>query len=287
MQDEIIRKIVTELAVKISWGEMARSLSHSTDNVKALDYFYQSEKYLEQFQKESNIKTRELIKKAINEDPNFVRAIAFLGWTYMFDIRFGWTEDPADSLKKAEDLAKEALSIKENYASHALLCRIYLRKQILDKAIAAAELAVEMEPNNAIGHYYLATAMIYTGKPEKGLMSMERAIRLAPHPPHYFFFRIGDANYLIGRYEAAISAYQKFFERQTKGALARNVWPWLIASFMELGREKEAKVEVKNLMKQNPGCSIEAHIKSVKRIPYQDYSFLDRQIVLLRKAGLN
>jgi adenylate cyclase len=287
VQDEIIRKIVTELAVKISWGEAARSWAHSTDNVKALDYFYQSEKYLIQFQKESNIQMREVLKKAVHEDPKYARAIAFWGLTHLWDVLFGWAKDPSESLKKAESLAKQAQSIKENYASYALLGRIYLYKRNYEQAITAGERAVEVEPNNAMGHYYLATTMIYVGRPKEGLTIMMKAMRLCPHPPIYFLYRIGEANYLTGRYEEALFAYQKFLERQTKGALARNVWHWLISSYMELDREKSAKEELKKLMIQHPDCSIEAHIRFVKRAPYKDFSFLDRQIELLRKAGLN
>jgi hypothetical protein len=55
---------------------------------------------------------------------------------------------------------------------------------------------------------------------------------------------------------------------------------------MELGREEEARAEVQKLLEQHPDFSIEAYIKAMKRTPFKDYAFLDRQIELLRKAGL-
>jgi hypothetical protein len=55
---------------------------------------------------------------------------------------------------------------------------------------------------------------------------------------------------------------------------------------MELGREDEAKAELRKLLDIQPDFSIESHTKSIRRRPFKDYAFLDRQIELLRKAGL-
>ncbi|MBC2713018.1 MAG: tetratricopeptide repeat protein [Desulfosarcina sp.] len=78
-----------------------------------------------------------------------------------------------------------------------------LNISLLLTVIAAAERAVEMEPNNAMAHYMLANVMIFAGKPEKALISIRKAIRLCPYPPNYFLSIVADANYLTERYEAA------------------------------------------------------------------------------------
>ncbi len=128
--------------------------------------------------------------------------------------------------------------------------------------------------------------MMLAGRPEEALVLQRKAIRLCPYPPIYFLVEAGDANYLTGRYEAAIDEYKKVLKRQQHGGRARRVRQWLIASYMELGREEEARTEARRLLEQDPNVSITALIEQTKLESFKDYAFLDRQIECLRKAGL-
>ncbi|NIS72004.1 MAG: hypothetical protein GTO12_24670, partial [Proteobacteria bacterium] len=126
VQDEITRKVVTEMAVKIAWGEMARSWTRATENLKALDYYLLADKFITRVDKESNVRGRELLMKAIELDPKFARAIAYLGFTHLLDVRFGWVKNPRQSFKQAEELVDQALAIdKSDYLANFLLSRLY------------------------------------------------------------------------------------------------------------------------------------------------------------------
>jgi hypothetical protein len=52
--------------------------------------------------------------------------------------------------------------------------------------------------------------------------------------------------------------------------MARKVRQWLIASYMELGREEEARAEARELLEQDPNVSITALIELTKRFPKMD-----------------
>jgi TolB-like protein/cytochrome c-type biogenesis protein CcmH/NrfG len=287
VQDEVIRKVVTELAVQMTQGEWARSMMHSSYNYEAVDYYLRADKELTKFEKEANILGRELLMKALELDPNYARAIAYLGWTNLYEVMNGWTKNPAESLQKAEELAKRAVFINENdYLGHALLSRIYTLKRQYELAIAAGKRSVEVEPNNSNAMVILGHTMMFAGKPAEALALSRKAMRLSPYPPSYFHHLAGAGNYFTGQYEAAINQYQKYLQRQQQGGLARFSRQSLIASYMELGREEEARVEVDKFLKQDPKICIEGLIKQTKRLPFKKYAFLDRQIELLRKAGL-
>ena len=97
----------------------------------------------------------------------------------------------------------------------------------------------------------------------------------------------GIANYLTGRHEAAATFFKQRLERFPPAGGDHWAVLWLTASYMELGREKEARAEARRLLEQHPDFSIEAHTKRTKAgFPFKDYAFLDRQIELLRKAGI-
>ena len=285
VQDEILRKVVTEIAVEVSWGEHARGMTHATENYEALDCYLKAYKLWQRFEKESNAKSWKLLEKAIELDPKYALAIAFLGYVHIEDARHGWVKNLSQSIKQAEELAKRALAIDDAvFLGHMLLGGIYQDKRLYAQAIAAKERAVKCEPSNAVAINSLAGAMIYAGRPEEALVLSRKAIRLCPYPPPYFLSRAGVANYLAGRYEAAITEFQKRFERfpSSRGRGA----PWLIASYMELGREKEARAEARKLLEKRPNFSLEVHIKRTKKAPFKDYAFVYRQIELLRKAGI-
>jgi tetratricopeptide (TPR) repeat protein len=286
VQDEITRNVVTELAVKLTRGELARSLGHDTENFEAWDYFMQADKLFFRFEKESNAKARELVIKAIELDQKYAYAIALLGWTHLMDAWHRWVENPTQSIKRAEDLAARALAIDDNvFSAHMLWGSIYASKRLYEQAIAAKERAVECEPNNAMAIASLAETMILVGRPQEGLVLMKKAMRLSPYPPSYFYSWSMRANYLTGDYEAAIAEYQKYLQRHRGPFRASRLW--LIASYMELGREEEARAEAQKLLQQYPDWSIEAYKKIIKGWhPSKDYAFLDRQIELLLKAGI-
>jgi adenylate cyclase len=287
VQDEITRNIVTEMGVKLGYGEVVRTLRHATDNYEALGYYYQADKLYQQQDKESNIQAQEMLMKAIKLDPKFARAFAFLGWLRLIETRFGWSKNPTASIKQAEELANQALAIDDKvYSAYCVLSHIYAHTRLYDQSIEAGKQAVECEPNNAVAFWALANTMILADRPGEGLVQIRKAMRLCPYPPSYFLSVAGHANYLTGRFEAAITEYKKYLKQQQEGTQARIVWLWLIASYMEMGREKGAKAEVKKLVVQNPNLSIEAYTKGIKRTPFKNYAFLDRQIDHLRKAGL-
>lgn len=146
-----------------------------------------------------------MLTKAIEVDPKFARAYAFLGYTYLFDARFGWVKNPTQSIKQAEEFAKSALAIDENvYLAHLLLGSVYGGRRLYEQAITAKEKAIECEPNNASGINDLAHRLIYAGRPEEGLILVRKANRLNPHPPLYFLPTAVYANYLTGWYEEAL-----------------------------------------------------------------------------------
>jgi adenylate cyclase len=288
VQDEITRKVVNELAVKIAWGETWRLESSGTDNYEAWDYYRQTDEYIIRSEKEGMPRAREVLFKAIELDPKYARAIAVVGWTHLFDAQHGWVKNPAQSLKQAEEWAHRALAIDDNLGhAHSILGFVYILRRQFEKGIAAAKRAVECEPSNAIFIATLANSLNLAGEPEEALVQAKKAIRLSPYGPYTPFCHAtaGFANYFTRQYEAAITECKKYLDRQQHGVIARDCWHFVIASYMELGQKEEARAEAKKLLEKHPDFSIKASANRIKN-SHKDLSFLDRHIELLRKVGL-
>jgi TolB-like protein/Tfp pilus assembly protein PilF len=262
-------------------------MMHASENYEAVDFYLRADKEITKFQKEANLRGRELLMKAVQLDPNYARAMAFLGYTYWYDVVFGWVKNPTESFQQAQVLAERAVAINEkDYLANALLSRIYARKRKYEQSIAAGKQAVAAEPNNANAFTVLGYTMLFAGMPSEALALCKKAMRLSPYPPSYFHHLAGSANYLTGQHEAAITQYRKYLSRQQRGGLARWARQWLIASYVKSGREEEARAEADKFLKQDSKICVETLIEETKRYPFKEYTFLDRQVELLRKAGM-
>jgi tetratricopeptide (TPR) repeat protein len=203
------------------------------------------------------------------------------------ESRFGWVEDRDRSFEQARELAHRAIATDENSSvGHSLLGRIYSLERQYDQAIAEGERTVAIEPGSAGAYASLARTMAFAGRQEEGLVLIRKALRLSPYPPVWYYGVECNINYLTGRYEASITSGRRVLERTQEGSLARGAWWRLIASYMELGREAEARAEAEIYLEKDPDFSVNEHAEWLRGLVYKDQSWQDRYIEALRKAGL-
>ncbi len=287
VQDEITQKVAIELAVKLTVGEAARSEFQATDNVEAYDHWLRGVEAYGHFKKETNIQAGEFFEKAIELDPQYAQAIGFLGWVRLNESRFWWVEDRDRSFRQAEELARRAIATDKNSTvGHNLLSRIYSLQRQYEQAIAEGQRTVALEPSNSPAYASLAWTMVLAGRPEDGVALMRKALRLSPYPPIWYRNVETNINYLTGRYEAAIASGRKLLDRTLEGGQARGAWKMLIASYVELKREAEARAEAELYLEHNPDFSVKEEAEWRKDYAYKDKSWINRFIEALRTAGL-
>ena len=287
VQDEIARTVATELAVKLTVGEVARTDFQATDNVEAYELWLRGVETYRHFRKETNARAGELFEKAIELDPQYARAIGYLGWVRLNESRFWWVDDRDRSFRQAEELARRAIAVDEDsIVGHNLLSRIYSLQRRYEQAIAQGRRVVAIEPSSASGYASLAWTMVLAGRPEEGLVPISKALRLSPYPPVWYLGVETDINYLTGQYEAAVASGRKVLDRTQVGVQARKAWKMLIASYVELGREAEARTEAEEYLVKDPDFSVQRFAEWTKKSGYMDQSSQDRYIEALRTAGL-
>src|SRR5262249_34837278 len=94
LQDEIVQKIVTTLELQLTLQEQGFLVRKTTDNPEAYDYLLRGVEQVLRNTREANVQTRQMCEKAIELDPKYARAYAFLGWTYFWDWFYQWSLDP-------------------------------------------------------------------------------------------------------------------------------------------------------------------------------------------------
>ncbi|HEV8716239.1 MAG TPA: tetratricopeptide repeat protein [Candidatus Binatia bacterium] len=155
-----------------------------------------------------------------------------------------------------------------------------VHNQIIEQAMAEAERAIALSPNDADLHRVLAEVLALTGRPEEAIGEIEKAIRLNPHSPAIYLYILGRDYHLTGRYEEALATLKKALTRDPDFQFTHLQ---LAAIYSELGREDEARAEAAEVLRINPNFSLEFLRQNA---PFKDPAVLERQIDSMRKAGL-
>jgi adenylate cyclase len=284
LQDEITLKIITELQVKLTEGEIARIYEKGTDNLEAYLKAGKAQEHFRRFTKDENRLARQMAKEVINLDPKYPDGYIILGWTHYIDARLGWSKYPEESLARAEELARKALELDDSQAfPHLILARIYQMRGQWDKSLAENEHAVSIAPHPE-NNYHLAIAQRLSGRPEESIALFKKAMRLDPIPAAFVIGHLGAAYFDVGRYEDALDEFMRLLDRSKKGEFNPEFTHInLAATYAMLGKEKEARKQAAEVIRINPKFSLKFE---AKRLGFKNQADTDRWIDALRKAGL-
>jgi adenylate cyclase len=285
IQDEITKKIVVSLQVELTSGEQARVFAKSTDNLDAWCYGVKGNYFLDKFNKEDNIKARELLEAAIKIDPGHVSAIVWLSATHTVDAAYGWSKSPDDSFKRAHELAQKALALDDKSPNvHILLGTLYLAQRLHDKAIAAGNHSIFLAPNMSIAHAHLATTMFFSGRFEDAIALTEKAMRLSPWYPAFYLSPLARSYAFKGRFEEAIATSNQLYDRSRVGDYPEE-WALLHLAglYIAVGRQDEARTLMAEALKINPNLSL---VFFTQTQPFLNPADMERELEALKKAGL-
>ena len=239
VQDDITHKIMVEMRVQVSVGEKARMLAGRTENVAAWERLLRADELGNRMIREDNLQARRLVEEALRIDPCYASAWTELGWTHWEDAYFGWTDSREHSEEKALEAAERALELEEDYPNAlALLGFVHQLKGEHDRAVELTERAVALAPNNAENIAEFAYALTFAGKAEEAVEMFNRAIRLSPIYPAWYLVGLGVCYYSMDEPNLAIGAFQEAIAIEPGSAFARL---YLTSAFVEVGLMEDAK----------------------------------------------
>ncbi|NQV56084.1 MAG: tetratricopeptide repeat protein, partial [Rhodospirillales bacterium] len=248
LQDEVRAKVIAALKVKLTPNEKARLARCLTASPEAYDLWLRGRRYESFFTKEANLTSRQLFEQAIKLDPNFAAAYASLGTAYFLANEIGSTGHEFRKIGLHHIEKAIALDSDLPQAQWAL-GRAMSRRATYDgdRAIAALEKAISLDPNYADAHAFLTAVKVDAGHTEGMLEKIKHAMRLNPHFPFWYFHTIGKIQFMMNQYEAAIKNFKKALERNPNATWIRE---WLVAAYGQAGRLDDAKWELEELRAQ-------------------------------------
>ena len=127
---------------------------------------------------------------------------------------------------------------------------------------------------------YLSLCLRYAGQFDEAIQAIEKAIRLNPFPPVTYFKYACHAYIGTGKYEEAIAAGKKAVEVSPGDASSHVI---LAVAYSLAGRQEEARMAAKEVLRLNPKFSVALFKKS---IPYKNPADTDRVVEAMLNVGL-
>jgi adenylate cyclase len=273
-QDEVVGRIVEELVGKLTAAGLKER--YRPANLGAYDLCLRGRAEWAH-SPEAGVEAIPLFERAIALDPNYAEAYRWLAisqceaWAYM-----NRPIDPLRQLSMAS--ARKAVELDpDDSGSHGALAYVLLHERRWDESAKEYEISLRLNPNGADVWADFAALKSYEGRGAEAIACVEKAVRLNPHPPGWYFWILGFAQYAVGQYEAAVKTLENEATYRTE---SRRI---LAAALAQLGRLEEAREEAKLYLAGNPHFRINHWLETV---PYRDMATRDGVAKGMRKAGL-
>jgi TolB-like protein/Tfp pilus assembly protein PilF len=183
IQDELAQTLAMQLCSEVIRAEAALAKQVSVTNQDALACFQQARALLlfRGWSKKSFSETIDLLRRAIELDPDFAPALAYLALLLAIGGQAYYAADRQAAHDEALEAAERALDLAPQ-SSEVLGCVGCAFSDIgfHEKGIPIIEKAIEIDATNAQAFAALGAAKIVTLDIENGVKDLEHAIRLSP-----------------------------------------------------------------------------------------------------------
>lgn len=284
VQDEITNEVVNTIGD--TYGVLSRirldeARVNGTDSMEAYECVLRAhEYYRNSFTPKTHLTTRECLEHAVELDPNYADAWAWLAAMYRdeYSNRFNTQPDP---IIRAIETAQHALTLDSmNQEAHIVLAHMLFFRGELEAFFVAAERAIAVNPNSFDLLSSMGLYIAFAGEYERGVELFRNASALNPHPPGWFYVPFFLDHFRKGEYEEALAEAQKidmpgyFLSHVARGA-----------AYGKLGREQEAESAAASLLELYPDFLVGARELIGRRV--KSAELVEDLIDGLRKSGLD
>ncbi len=286
VEAEIADKVATALGQPygvIFQADASRHIDNPPENWAAYACTLSYYAYRTSLDAKTHPKIRKCLEDAVSRFPDYATAWALLSQTYLDEIRFRYAMDPTStpaSIDRALDAANRAVELDPANVRglEALMLGLYFN-QDFDAALKVGEQAMALNPNDTelMGEYGFRLAL--SGDWERGCPLIAEVRSRNFGPLGYYEAALSLCAYFRGDYEDAVVWIEKT-------GMPDNPSYRLIAAtvFGEAGYTEDAERETAWLLENAPEIVGNLRNELAMRIRKQDD--LERIVASLKKAGL-
>ncbi len=230
-----------------------------------------------------------LLRRAVELDPNYANAHAFLGLYLIEKVALILSQHPEEdraeaqaAVDRAVELAPHDTEVLENAGLVWCHCGMW------EQAVQALRRAVRISPFNLVAWGYLGFVLGCGGQKTKEASEGDRILTklIADTPEHpsvaYWYFFKAMACTRLGHFDEAVTCAFKCVEMHPHFFIARYV---LANALGHVGRYVEARAEMATAVAINPNLS-EPLVEREFTVIIRDPEMAEAQLAGMRKAGI-
>jgi TolB-like protein/DNA-binding SARP family transcriptional activator len=285
LQDAITERIVSAVEEKVRDAEIRRARAKPTESLTAYDFYLRAlPAWFGQTPVEYQ-RTQVLLGKALDADPEYAEALGTLADSVNTRTIQGWHESWSRGVDEASRLAGRALAAGPDnstcLASAAFAYGVLANR--FEEGFELANLAVVVHPNSVFVCNRAAAVYAICGEGNKAIAQCKAACRMNPldskKAATSTYSVLSFALYMERRYEESIRAGRRALVFAPQSNIARK---YVATSLAQLGRTDEARAEIAELLKHQPGASLAVF----EQAPFRHKWMQELHMQGLRKAGL-
>jgi len=254
LQDEITSKVVGNIAGaygRISQAGLEETKRKAPESIDSYDCVLRAIAYNRLLSPEGHAPIRDCLEAAVARDPDYGDAWGWLQAAYSWEYNFGYNPRPElyDALDRALEAAQRAVELDPNNGSnHSGLAWVQFMRHEVDASLVSNERALALNPNDPEILCGAGFMMVFAGhQEERGIALTKKAIALGPNYPPWCHNQLSYAYYQNREYEQALAEALKI-------NMPDLFWThvYLAESYAQLGREQEAKAAIAKLLELYP-----------------------------------
>ena len=254
LQDELTMSVVGAIEPTLKIAEIERVKRKRPDSLDAYDLLLRALPFSYRHTTEDAAKAIPLLKKAIELEPGYAAAHAYLAWCYQGRFRYRLREeDRAAAIYHARAAIEVGSDDPTVLAISGFI--VALNERDYGTAFAMFDRALTLSNSNIFALSCSGLIMSFLGQTEGAIERAQRALRLSPFDPlNYLAYNTLAVSYfLTGRHEAARDAARLSVRLNPDFSVCHL---FLAAPLIRLGAIKEAKTAAQRVMTLDPAFAI-------------------------------
>ena len=277
VQDEISATIASTLAGRVEAARLATARRAPPERLAAYDFVLRGKDHHHRFTPEDCRICIDMFERAIDRDPDYALAYAWLACGIGQAMVFG-LDDHSSLVARSQAACERGLELDENEAEcHRVLAQVRLARDDLRAALPHQERALALNPNDDRSVCSMGELLAYCGRHEEAEEWVRKSMRLNPFHPERYWTHLARPLFHLARFEEALHALGRISRLRGDDHVYR------IASNARLGRSGATRASVEEMKRSLPELD---PVRLARSMPYDRDA--DRRDILdaLAAAGV-
>ena len=290
IQDEVVGNIAGALSVNIEHARVERTRRRPKETLDAYDRCLRAKQGILAYTPEGFADAKNLLHTAVELDPRYAPAWAWLAVVYNKDACFTPGLAPDESIAKARACAEKAISLDRKSAmAYAALSWAHLNLGDHELARELLDQASELAPNESEVLVYRAYELGYLGEFDAAIEAADYGRRMNPYSPDLYVDAKAMAYFLMGRYLDSLKLWAQVSDPIPEGLA------WEAANHAYLGDQETARRKVAEFLRDfgaiwagDPAAGPRDYVRWITEVsnPFARQEDRKRLVEGLKLAGL-